>query len=201
MVSVRWTKALDGIKDIRKERAQHVRVEKVALDALKSDLEKSKKIRSSLTELRGCIDEKRRTAADIDDKLNRVTHELNSLLELYRKAEAIQSRISQIENQKEIILGNIADLSQNITERTESDEQLRELLASVQRRAQTDEEKREDLEFEKTRLDRLIQNNRDAISAKLTSLGRLQATAEVNRVAYSVFRLCASNIKSRPTRS
>lgn len=170
---------MENIKEVRKQRAADVRAEKVALEALKADGEKARKIRRSLQDLRNRIETKKEEASAVDEELNRVSHEINTLLEVFRRAEAIENQIKQLDHQRGVIQQNMTEISSSLTERSESDEELQRMLGELSMRTRTDEEAFADLDIEKGRYERHIQTARDAISAKHTAIGRLEAAAEV----------------------
>ncbi|KAI9246882.1 hypothetical protein BDA99DRAFT_259122 [Phascolomyces articulosus] len=178
--STRYTKALATIKDNRKELTQENKVETVALAALKNDTEKARKITRVLSDLKTRVEAKKEEASQIDQELDETTHQINTLLEKYREAEAIESQIRQLMHEEKVARDNMAEVEKDLAERTESDDQLRELLATISVQARTDEETRQDLEFEAKRTDRQLNTAREAISSKLTTMGRLEAAAEVN---------------------
>lgn len=181
---IRYTKALENIREVRKQRTADVRAEKVALEALKADGEKARKIRRSLQELRNRIETKKQEAVNVDEELNRVSREINSLLEVFRKAEVIESQIKQLDHQRGVIEQNMAEIGSGLTDRSETDEELQRMLDDLNMRTRSDEETFGDLEIDKHRVERHIQVARDAISAKHTAIGRLEAAADVRALKY-----------------
>ncbi|KAI7851925.1 AAA domain-containing protein [Circinella umbellata] len=179
--STRYTKALATIKDNRKELTQENKVETVALSALKNDTEKARKITRILSDLKTRVINKKQQAAEIDEELDETTSEINSLLEKYREAEKIEGQIRQLIHEEKIARENMNELGKNLTERSETDEELQMLLDSISGQAQKDDETRQDLEFEAKRVDRQLNTARETISSKLTTMGRLEAAAEANK--------------------
>lgn len=176
----RYTKALTKIKDDRKAKAQDIRVDKVAVTGLKADIEKAHKIKRALDEMRNRTNVKRDEVKDLDEQLDETTAEINSLLEKYREAEQVQNQIVQLEHRRSGLVESMNEISKGLTARNETDGELKDMLTALNREVEQDEEVRQDIEHEKTRLQRQVQGTRDAISSKLTSMGRLQAAAEAN---------------------
>ncbi|KAI8388332.1 uncharacterized protein BYT42DRAFT_491740 [Radiomyces spectabilis] len=180
LASTKYTKALDSIKDIRKKKAQEIRVDQVKLEQLKTDIEKAQRLRYNIDDLQKRMANKQEQIATVDQQLNETAHEIDSLLQVFQRAEAIESRLAQTQHQKKMLQDTMQDIAKNLTERHESDEEIRELLTQYQSRSNTDEEAKEDLMFEKSRIERQLQTARSAISEKLTAVGRLEAAAESN---------------------
>lgn len=168
------------IKDDRKTKAQDIRVDKVAVTGLKADIEKAHKIKRALDEMRNRTNVKREEVKDLDEQLDETTAEINSLLEKYREAEQVQNQVVQLEHRRSGLIESMDEISKGLTTRNESDEELKDMLTALEREVEQDEEVSQEIEFQKTRLQRQVQGTRDAISSKLTSMGRLQAAAEAN---------------------
>ena len=169
------------MKDNRKELAQEGRVDSVALASLKADTEKARKITRALSDLRTRVTAKRQEATRIDKDLNETTHKINTLLEKYRQAEAIENQIKQLMHEEKVSRENMDEIAKNLSERSESDEELQELLDGISELARNDEEAKQDIDFENQRLDRQLAHARDGISSKLTTMGRLEAELEANK--------------------
>ncbi|KAI9320740.1 AAA domain-containing protein [Dichotomocladium elegans] len=176
--STKYTKALAKIKDDRKEKAADIRVDKVQVTTLKSDVDKAQKIQRSLGELRNRTDAKREEAKQLDGELDETTQQINSLLEKFRQAEKVSNEISQLKHRKSTLQETIDEIGKNIQDRQETDEELKTLLAALSSEVEKDEEIRRDNEYECLRIEQHIQSTRDAIASKLTSIGRLQAASE-----------------------
>lgn len=185
--STRYTKALESIRDIRKKHAQDIRVERATLDALKSNTEKARRLRHTLRELEQRAASQREVAAHVEQQLNQATSELNALLDVYQAAQEISGKISQVTHEKRIIESNMQEIQKTLTVRHESYDELKDMLDNLSKQTRNDEDTRKDYEFEQTRLERQLQSARDAISAKLTELGRLQAAQEVISVPAESF--------------
>ncbi|KAI8141253.1 hypothetical protein BJV82DRAFT_518796 [Fennellomyces sp. T-0311] len=179
--STRYSKALVVMRDNRKELTQEGRVDSVALASLKNDNEKARKIARALSDLRTRVNAKRQEATRVDKDLDETTHQINTLLEKYREAEAIENQIKQLSHEEKVSRESMDEIGRDLTERSESDEELRQLLEGISELARADEETKEDIDYEMQRLDRQLTNARDEISSKLTTMGRLEAEAEANQ--------------------
>ncbi|KAG0182787.1 DNA repair protein rad50 [Apophysomyces sp. BC1034] len=178
--STRYTKALQNMKELRKKRAEDVRVDQVTLDSITVDTKKAKKVKRTVEELENRMNTRRAEAERLEIQLEETAKEIKSLEGIYKQAEALESQLAQIEHERKVMDRNMEEMAKTLTERNESEDELRGLLKSLKERSLVDEEVKQDLEYELTRLKRKIQNGRDKIASMLTNVGRLQAEADAN---------------------
>ena len=97
----RYTKALDTIRSLRKQRAQDARVDEAELRALQQDKERADSIRRTITTLQETLLEKRVLLEDLDDDIRRKTAENQTLYddatrfrEVVNRAEILEEKMA-----------------------------------------------------------------------------------------------------------
>ena len=97
----RYTKALDTIRSLRKQRAQDARVDEAELRALQQDKERADSIRRTITTLQETLLEKRVLLEDLDDDIRRKTAENQTLYddatrfrEVVNRAEILEEKLA-----------------------------------------------------------------------------------------------------------
>ncbi|KAI9302405.1 hypothetical protein BJ944DRAFT_242399 [Cunninghamella echinulata] len=178
--STKYTKALDSIKEIKKERNQEIRVDHARLDSLKADTTKSRRLKTEVKELKKRSEHKKQQIENADQKIHDIANQMDQLLEVCHHYEEILNNIKQIEHQKQMYHDQINELQGSILEHQhhESDNELEQLLAIQSSKAIANEETRQRLINEKDQFEHQLGQLRNSVSSKLTEMGRLQASAE-----------------------
>ncbi|CAO3628334.1 unnamed protein product [Cunninghamella echinulata] len=178
--STKYTKALDSIKEIKKERNQEIRVDHARLDSLKVDTTKSRRLKTEVKELKKRSEHKKQQIENADQKIHDIANQMDQLLEVYHQYEEIFNNIKQIEHQKQMYNDQISELQGSLSEHQyhESDDELEQLLVIQSSKAIANEETRQKLTNEKDQLEHQLSQLRNSVSSKLTEMGRLQASAE-----------------------
>ncbi|ORX46471.1 hypothetical protein DM01DRAFT_340876 [Hesseltinella vesiculosa] len=176
--STKYTKALDSIKDIRKERVQDIRVDQVKLDGLKTDSSKAQRLRTTVTDLESQTAAKKQRIEDQEEQIHQVSQEIEQLLDTYQRAKSLDSKLAQLKHQKQIHQQNMRELKDGLTQRDESEEQLARLLEDQSKKSAADESTRQRLMDERQHLVSQLQKTRQSLTSKLTEIGRLQAAAD-----------------------
>ncbi|CAO3633874.1 unnamed protein product [Cunninghamella blakesleeana] len=178
--STKYTKALDNIKEIKKEKAVDIKVDHARLDSLKQDTIKSRRIKSEVEILKRKSENKLKQIENENEKLDHIVKQISELIEVYQKHEIIENKIRQTEHQKHMIMIQLQELNGALSEQHqhESDDDLKQLLEMQSSRAIDNEETREILIREKNRIEQHITTLQNNISTQLTEMGRLQASAE-----------------------
>ncbi|ORZ09566.1 hypothetical protein BCR42DRAFT_304223, partial [Absidia repens] len=178
--STKYTKALDSIKDIRKERAQDTRMDQVKLEGLKADTAKAKRLRSDVEDMTKRCQEKQTKIEELDEHIHNTTAEMEHLLEVHQQAQELVNKISQVTQQKQLYQSNLAELEKDLTERDETNEELEVLLQAQTTKNAADENARQALETERNTMEQRLHTTRNKVSSKLTEIGRLQAASDDN---------------------
>lgn len=176
--SKRYQVALENIRDIRKESTQEIRVNNIRLEALKSDAAKAKKIRSTLTQMNQQMNAKNETLQTIESNIERVGQDSSRLMEVLRGVELTADGIQQIINKKDFYTSTIESIESHITPRTESTEELIELLRQHHINEGKNQEEKTTIAQEKSHLERRLKQVQEALSQKHLVMGRLEAARE-----------------------
>ncbi|CAO3595455.1 unnamed protein product [Absidia cylindrospora] len=178
--STKYTKALDSIKDIRKERAQDTRMDQVKLEGLKADTAKAKRLQSDVEDMTKRCQEKQTKIEELDEHIHSTTAEMEQLLEVHQQAQELANKISQVTQQKQLYQTNLAELEKDLTERDETNEELEALLQAQTTKNAADKSARQTLETERNTIEQRLHTTRNKVSSKLTEIGRLQAASDDN---------------------
>ncbi|RXK35035.1 hypothetical protein M231_07713 [Tremella mesenterica] len=128
--ATRYTKALDNIKAIRKERTAELKVDKERLNFLKADKNKAERMRA---ELKKAIEEEQEKQEEVE-RLREKFEEIKQVnMQYYAEASGFQSKFQEAENLK--IRKNMLEKNQQRTlegmkEMTESTKELLEMIAN-----------------------------------------------------------------------
>ncbi|KAI8333986.1 hypothetical protein BC941DRAFT_462457 [Chlamydoabsidia padenii] len=178
--STKYTKALESIKDIKKDSVQETKINAFRLDTLKNDTVKAQRLQADVAEMEQQCDEKQARIESLDQHIHDTTAEIERLLEVHQQAQILSNKIAQASQQKELYRTNLAELEKDLTARDESDEELEALLQAQSTKNAADEGARQTLVKELSGLEQQLQVARDNVSAKLTQMGRLQAASDAN---------------------
>lgn len=130
--ATRYTKALDNIKTIRKERAQDLKVAKAELDALKIDRDRSEALKDKKSKLIGLLTEKQTRLDELDEEIRRITKENKQFYDSAVKFREIVNQAETLEEKKRLHEQNRESLRMSMTESDEADEELQRRKDSFQ---------------------------------------------------------------------
>lgn len=147
--ATRYTKALESIKNVRKDLAGELKMEQQKLDFLRSDLDKANKLRYNRESTQDRIKEAEGQIRSLDLQVESV----NAVLARHNDdLTALGSLISELERmQHELVMTEQTrkDMLANVREMTETDEELQTILQNHAKIARGDEAEIRVLEEEK----------------------------------------------------
>ncbi|TIC41726.1 hypothetical protein E3Q08_03156 [Wallemia mellicola] len=122
--ATRFTKALDNIRSIRKERTIDLKVQSEKLKALTSDKERANRLKEQMNKLSNDIDQKQLQYEELGIEIDTLSHANRELYESASKLTEIFSKVETLEQRENIIQDNIASLKVSMTLLHDSDQDL-----------------------------------------------------------------------------
>nr|WJN25016.1 DNA repair protein [Tranzscheliella williamsii] len=122
--ATRYTKALDNIKSLRKDRTNQLKVDKAALEGLKVDKDRADIIRSKMTHLQSDLADKEARLEDLNEEIRVKTVQNTKFYDEATKFREIVSRAEALEEKERLHKENMAALQASMTFIKESDEEL-----------------------------------------------------------------------------
>ncbi|QSL66624.1 hypothetical protein MERGE_001007 [Pneumocystis wakefieldiae] len=132
--ALRYTKALDQIKNLRKEQATAIKIDEVTLEHYRSDKEKAEKIKKSLDKIVEKITITQAEANALDKQIQLNLSEQEQLLRSGKKIEHIISEIERLKHEKLLLLNTLNDLGNNITHYEETSQELENMLENFEKK-------------------------------------------------------------------
>ncbi len=176
--ALRYTKAIDNLKTVRK-RQQEALTNLKTLEAWhKENKEKGARVRKTLEALQAEIEELRQKGelltaqmSQVEAQLKQKNQEANSFLTI---VQDLENKRSQLKYKEE----NAAGLRATLKEMTESDEWLEDSLARYQQRIQSLDAEKTEKEAQLDRLRADLEAARESLGLKQAERGRLQSDKE-----------------------
>ncbi|KAJ3123383.1 DNA repair protein rad50, partial [Nowakowskiella sp. JEL0407] len=127
--ATRYTKALEAIKKLRKEKATNLKLETQRLSHLKSNKIKAEKIRVSYAKTTERIEQAESWIHDLDEKhISAVRSQQSNLNDLFAKYTKLESQLDAYKQEYTMKKEAIEELKKNLELYEESDEELNALL-------------------------------------------------------------------------
>lgn len=130
--ATRYTKALDNIKTIRKERNVELKVSQAELDSLKTDRDRADHLKEKKEKLAKTLSDKESRLQDLDDEIRRVTKENKQFYDKAVKFREVVNQAETLEEKKKLHHQNREALRSTMVDIDESDEELRRRKDSFQ---------------------------------------------------------------------
>lgn len=176
--ALKYTKALDQIKSVRKDQLVTVKVESAVLERYKVDKERAAKIQTDSEELADKIDSLGSRVRSLDKQMSEALQEQNDLFNSGQAFEGIIADLGKFRHEKRIMEESYKDLSRNITEYEESDDELKDMQANFARNMAKQEETIDNLRRQAQSTKRTVAISRDQLNQAFTREGQLRAEAE-----------------------
>ncbi|KAE8854763.1 hypothetical protein PTNB73_10412 [Pyrenophora teres f. teres] len=176
--AMKYTKAIENIKSIKKDRNIDLGQLKIIEANAKEDKTRAKKSEDRQAKLFDEIEKLRETYTDLDAKCTEAQQKAS---DSYNHAARFEQIVAQLEAKRmtlNINKQNVAELQDSMKELGESDEELQSMLDQYEERvatyaAQVAELKEEYLDFKQ-----LLDKNRGALGAKQSEIGKYEAQKE-----------------------
>lgn len=176
--SKRYQGVLENIKVVRKEKTNEVNVGNARLEGLKADTLKAKKIRTTVTQMKQQLAAKSESLQTIETKLERVQNDSGKLEDLFRTLNLTADQIQQIINKRDFFQSTLNSLETHITPRSESTEELQRMLSNHRSSQTATNQKKNQINEDKSKLERQLNKARQDLAQKHTIMGRLDANRE-----------------------
>ncbi|EPQ30278.1 uncharacterized protein PFL1_02394 [Pseudozyma flocculosa PF-1] len=122
--ATRYTKALDNIKSLRKERTVQLKVDNAALEGLKTDKDRADAIKTKLHALQSQLADKEARLDDLNDEIRIKTVQNSKFYDEATKFREIVSRAETLEERERLHKENMAALEATMTLIDDSDAEL-----------------------------------------------------------------------------
>lgn len=176
--ALKYTKALDQIKSVRKDQMQQVKVDSVQLSADKTTKERGARIRAQSDNLLERISELRTRITALDEQMAVAVNEQEALFRSGREFERIIAELGKFRHERGLLEETVKDLSSNIEEYEDSDEALREMQADYKRNMALIETRIQTIKGDRVAAQKELVDRRRDLEGAMTGEGRLRAEAE-----------------------
>ncbi|KAI8373582.1 hypothetical protein EDC96DRAFT_437952 [Choanephora cucurbitarum] len=176
--SKRYQVAIDNIKDIRKETSQEIKLGNVRLEALKSDAEKAKRVRQSLTELNRRLSQKTEQHDTVSRELTSIDQQKQALNQLLRDINLVEDNVQQCVNKQDFYQSTMQSMETHLKPREESTEELKRLLAQHHTNEHQNQQNKHQIQTERVKHERKLKRLQDELDQKHLVMGRLEAARE-----------------------
>ena len=124
--ATRYTKALDNIKSLRKDRTNQLKVDKAALEGLKVDKDRADTIKTKLTQLQAELAQKEAKLEDLNEEIRTKTVQNSRFYDEATRFREIVSRAETLEEKERLHKENMEALQATMTPIKDTDEGLQE---------------------------------------------------------------------------
>lgn len=178
--ATRFTKALDNIKSLRKDRVIDLKVQSEKLKSLSSDKDRANRLRDQLTSLTGDIDQKQLQLEELGIEIDTLSHANRELYQSASKLTEIFQKVETLEQRESLIQDNINSLTLSMTILHDSDQDLHIRQSNFQ--AHLDEQMR--LKQSETKLYQSQVDSTSLINRRLQSLLTIRGQLEAEATKY-----------------
>ncbi|KTW32109.1 MRX complex DNA-binding subunit [Pneumocystis jirovecii RU7] len=132
--ALRYTKALDQIKNLRKEQTTTIKIDEITLEHYRSNKEKADKIKKLSDEIIEKITKNQTKINTLDIQIQLNLSEQDELLRSGKEIEHVISEIERLKHEKVLLLNTLNDLGNNITHYEESNQELENMLENFKKK-------------------------------------------------------------------
>jgi DNA repair protein RAD50 len=176
--ALKYTKAIDSIKILRKKQNEDLGKLKIIEQHAKEDKEKADRSEKRSTQLFDEIEELRGQVEEIDQKIDEA--ELNAR-EAFDHASRFEQIVAQINGKRITLQANqesAAELEHNLKQMAETDDQLQSMYDQYEERVGQYENQKEALREQYSNLKHDLDANRASLGRKQGDIGKFQAEKE-----------------------
>ncbi|RAR12267.1 dna repair protein rad50 [Stemphylium lycopersici] len=176
--AMKYTKAIDNIKMIRKARNVDLGQLKIIEANAKEDKSRAVKSEDRQARLFDEIEKLRETYTDVDAKCTDAKQKASDAFSHAARFEQIVAQLEAKRMTLEINQQNVAELQDSLKELAESDEELQDMLDQYEERVATYSTQSAELREQYGHLKEELEGNRDALGAKQSEIGKYEAQKE-----------------------
>ncbi|KAF9964853.1 DNA repair protein rad50 [Mortierella alpina] len=179
--STKYTNVLDSIKNIRKEKAQDLKVMHASLEFLRRNKEKAEKIREALAKNVESIETSQQRIDQLEIDINECAEQVSRLMEKTRELQAIEATLNALSHEHKAAQGNVRELEGTFTLYSESDAELQEMLFKHDLSLRTADQEKGKQERLKQKAGSAIANLQTSVNNNQQSIGQLKAVLESHK--------------------
>jgi DNA repair protein RAD50 len=176
--AMKYTKAIENIKMIRKARNIDLGQLKIIEANAKEDKSRAKMSEDRQAKLFDVIEKLRETYTEVDAKCTEAQQQAS---DAYNHAARFEQIVAQLKGKRitlDITKRNVAELQDNLNELAESDEDLQDMLDQYEQRVDTYSTQATELKGEYLELKGELEENRGGLGVKQSEIGKYEAQKE-----------------------
>ncbi|KAI9593825.1 AAA domain-containing protein [Syncephalis fuscata] len=176
--ATRYTKALDSIKGIRKEKGVDLKMDKQRLEFIEVDHEKAKKIEGMVVHTRRDVDQFTKRISELEHELGIINREIESSMDKMQEYQHKASQLDVMRSEQQQAQSELDRIQSTMTELPDSQERLEEMLQELRESFSNRADTMKTFENTKKKLEQEIESQRNQKSKLNTKLGALNAAYE-----------------------
>ncbi|KAF2820210.1 hypothetical protein CC86DRAFT_360788 [Ophiobolus disseminans] len=176
--ALKYTKAIDNIKSIRKARNIELGQLKIIESNAKEDRDRAKKSEARQEQLYADIEELRKVFNTVDAECTEAKKNANSAYTSAARYEQIVAQLQAKRIKFETSKENVRSLEGNITQMAESDSQLQSMLDQYSDRVATYATQKDEHTQQYTDLKDALEDTREGLGSKQSEIGKYEAQKE-----------------------
>lgn len=173
--ATRYTKALDNIRSLRKDRTVQLKVDKAALEGLKVDKDRADTIKTKLTHLQADLAQKEAKLEDLNDEIRVKTVQNSKFYDEATRFREIVSRAETLEEKERLHKENMEALQASMTPIKDTDEELQKRKQRFQSHLDQNQNKIHSLKRRQAEKEDDLETNEQRHRKKLSEKGGLEA--------------------------
>ncbi|OLL27062.1 DNA repair protein rad50 [Neolecta irregularis DAH-3] len=178
--ALRYTKALDQIKSIRKEQQAQVKIDEATLLHYKSDKERAEKVKAEQDETNGKIQIFQDRVAKLDEQLRKITQQQDDLFRFNQEFQKTIAELAQYRQEKTSLESNLEELLHGLEILEDSDSELESKRKRFEDQLKTGTAEKNRKKDERNRLSEDLNSLRSILSRLLSEQGKYRAEAEAH---------------------
>ncbi|EPY51570.1 DNA repair protein Rad50 [Schizosaccharomyces cryophilus OY26] len=172
--SMKYAKALEQLKNVRREQENQIKVDQANLVHFRSDKERAEKIRMQLHNTQKRISFINHRIQDLDQMISETAKLQDELFRSTEEYEQKEVAISQLENHCAFLKSSVEDLKIHMAEMNDPTEELEESSRNFNGQVETEQKLLLELENNKASTEIQITENRRRLETLSASLGRAE---------------------------
>ncbi|AGO10874.1 AaceriAFR637Wp [[Ashbya] aceris (nom. inval.)] len=176
--AMKFTKALDNLKGIKKDMAIDIKLLKQSVEHLKIDRDRSRAIKCSISELERKVEEYQSTVPEIERQLKEITEQSDKLFHSNQQFQQVLSKIDSLGHSRDSVANQIQRLQDSIEPLDMDRQKLEDLLENFSSSLTEKEEAINRMEIEAASADDELQANKATYESLLSESAVLKSKQE-----------------------
>lgn len=173
--AMKYTKAVENLKNLRKKQMAELGKLRILLDQYRTDKDRGERAKRRSDELHEEIETMRAQVEELNISMRQVAEEQKRLFDKAKGFERTIATLAMKRQEAESRKKFISDQSQHMTHLKETDEELEQMQAAFRERMDTYNEAIEAKKREHNQAKQKLEREREALNKKLMEQGRVQA--------------------------